>query len=121
MEFDKNKSIYLQIADYISENILTGNFPEGSKIMSVRELAGQIGVNPNTVMRSYAQLQEEKIIYLKRGIGVFVSDNASARIKKQLKSQFLKNELPAVIKKMHMLGLDISDFEILFKKIKSQS
>jgi len=119
MEFNKNKSIYLQIVDYISENILTGEFPEGSKILSVRELAGQIGVNPNTVMRSYAQLQEDEIIFLKRGIGVFVNDKASAKIRRKLKANFLKNELPIVIKKMQMLDIDLADLEKIYNKLKN--
>ncbi len=116
MEFNKNKSIYLQIVDFINEKILTGEFPEGAKIMSVREMAGMIGVNPNTVMRSYTYLQEEDIIYLKRGIGVFVSIHASAKIKKNLKKAFLKNELPAIIKKMKMLNIDIDELNKLLNK-----
>ncbi len=118
MEFKKNQSIYLQIADYICENILTGEFPEGSKIFSVREMAVQIGVNPNTVMRSYTQLQEDDIIFLKRGIGVFVSENAISKIKKNFKTQFLKTELPAIIKKMNLLGIDISEIEKIYSKTK---
>jgi len=121
MEFNKNKSIYLQIVDYISESILRGQFQEGAKILSVREMAAQIGVNPNTVMRSYTHLQELGIIYIKRGIGVFVADQASENIKKKLKARFLKQELPEIVKKMQLLEIDISELEPYLSKINHKS
>ncbi len=116
IELKSNQSIYLQISDFIYENILNGTFGAETKIPSVREMAAQVGVNPNTVMRSYAQLQEEGIIFNKRGIGVFVSADASGKIKKKLKSDFLKYEMPEIIKKMKMLDIDFLEFEKLFKQ-----
>ena len=58
MEFKKNQAIYLQITDLISANIITGKWPDGERIISVRELAGQIEVNPNTVMLSLIHISE---------------------------------------------------------------
>ena len=72
MEFNQNKPIYLQIADGISEKILSGELKEGDRILSVRELGGELGVNPNTAMRSYEKLTMDGIIYNQRGIGYFV-------------------------------------------------
>ena len=69
MEFDSNKSIYLQIYDAICESILSGRLCADSRIASVREYGAEIGVNPNTVMRSYEKLTNDGIIYNKRGIG----------------------------------------------------
>ena len=116
MEFKKNQSIYLQIVDFVRENIMTGTFPAGVKISSVREMAAQIGVNPNTVMRSYTQLQDSEIIYNKRGVGFFVNEKAADKIRKKMKSDFLSNELPAIIKKMKMLDVDISELERMMEK-----
>ena len=73
MEFDQHKPIYLQIADAICERILTGQWPEGDRIPSVRECGVSLEVNPNTVARSYDELSTEGIIHNKRGIGYFVS------------------------------------------------
>ena len=72
MEFDQHKPIYLQIADAICERILTGQWPEGDRIPSVRECGVSLEVNPNTVARSYDELSSEGIIHNKRGIGYFV-------------------------------------------------
>ena len=69
MEFNQNKPIYLQIADGISEKILSGELKEGDRILSVRELGSELGVNPNTAMRSYEKLTMDGIIYNQRGIG----------------------------------------------------
>ena len=73
MEFKDNEAIYLQIAGYVSELILRGKWPPDSKIPSVRELAGDLQVNPNTVMRTYELLQSQNVLYNKRGIGFFVA------------------------------------------------
>ena len=71
MEFNSNRPIYLQICDWICERILSGDLAPDSRIQSVREFGAEIGVNPNTVMRSYEKLTADGIIYNKRGIGYF--------------------------------------------------
>ena len=63
MEFDPNKPIYLQICDNICEQILSGGLAPESRILSVREYGASIGVNPNTVARSYEKLTDAGIIY----------------------------------------------------------
>ena len=73
MEFRDNEAIYLQIAALVSDNILLGKWPGEQKIPSVRDLAVELEVNPNTVMRSYEFLQNQGIIYNKRGLGLFVA------------------------------------------------
>ena len=119
MEFKKNQTIYLQIADFICENILTHKWPEEEKIFSVRELAAQIEVNPNTIMRTFSHLQEMGIIYNKRGIGYFVSQGASKKIKDMQKLEFIKQELPEVFKKMELLQIDFVELEEIYKSINS--
>jgi len=116
MEFKKNQTIYMQIANFICENILTNNWPENEKISSVRELAASIEVNPNTVMRSYSYLQDSDIIYNKRGIGFFVSDGAAAKIQSIQKKEFIENEMPAFIKKMKLLEIKLETFKKHFNK-----
>jgi len=114
MEFKKNQSIYLQIADLICENILTLKWPVGEKINSVRELAANIEVNPNTVMRTYTHLQEAGIIKNKRGIGYFVTEGAPQKIVDLHRHNFVTQELPEVVKKMNLLGVSLKEFQILF-------
>lgn len=94
MEFDSNKSIYLQICDTICENILSGELAPDSRIPSVREYGADIGVNPNTVMRSYEKLTSEGIIYNRRGIGYFISPDAKEIVLQSQRNEFLSQELP---------------------------
>lgn len=109
MEFNQNKSIYLQIADSISEKILSGELKEGDRILSVRELGGELGVNPNTAMRSYEKLTSEGIIYNQRGIGYFVSDGARQIALDNMRAAFLNDELPEILRRMKLLEIKPSD------------
>jgi DNA-binding transcriptional regulator YhcF (GntR family) len=71
MEFRDNPAIYIQIAEYVCEQILLKKWKLDDKIISIRELAVTIEVNPNTVQRAYDFLQQKNIITNKRGIGLF--------------------------------------------------
>lgn len=108
MEFNSNKSIYLQICDAICEQILSGDLAPDARIPSVREYGADIGVNPNTVMRSYEKLTSEGIIYNKRGIGYFISPEARELVLEAQRKDFLENELPAIRRRMALLGIDPS-------------
>jgi DNA-binding transcriptional regulator YhcF (GntR family) len=115
MEFINNKGIFLQIAESISEKVIEGQYPPGEKIPSVRELATDIGVNPNTVMRTYSELQSRGIIENKRGIGYYVSEKAEEIILKLKKKEFFENELPLIVKQTKILGITLKDLEPHFK------
>ena len=85
--------------------ILSGEWAEMERIVSVREMAQMVGVNPNTIVRSYQLLESQEIIYNKRGLGYFVKDGAVARIKDNVKNEFIANELPQFKAKAQMLGI----------------
>ena len=106
MEFNSNKAIFLQIRDTIRERILSGELKPGDRIPSVREYGADIGVNPNTVMRTYERLTLEGVIFNKRGIGYFISEEARDIVLESSRKEFLEEELPVVIRKMELLGLD---------------
>ena len=109
MEFDNNRPIYLQIADGICEQILQGRFKPGERIPSVREWAANIGVNPNTVARSYETLSDRKVIYNTRGIGFSVADDAMEAILAEERRKFTEEELPAILKRAELLGLNLKE------------
>lgn len=109
MEFNQNKSIYLQIADSISEKVLSGELKEGDRILSVRELGAELGVNPNTAMRSYEKLTDDGIIYNQRGIGYFVAQGARQTALSQMRRDFLENELPDILRRMKLLEIDFKE------------
>lgn len=116
MDFKDQQAIYLQIADYVCENILLKKWPAGEKIISIRELAVKTEVNPNTVQRAYDFLQQKEIISNKRGIGYFIENDAEKKIKSYRKELFLENELPGVFKNMFLLGISIKDIEVKYKR-----
>jgi GntR family transcriptional regulator len=105
MQFQNGKSIFLQIADTITEKVMSGEFPAGEKIPSVRELAAEMGVNPNTVMRTYSELQAMNIIENQRGIGYFVSTEAQKIIVSGKKDEFFTKVLPEFLRQAALLGI----------------
>lgn len=109
MEFNPNKPIYLQIYDSVCERILGGELCSDDRILSVREYGAEIGVNPNTVMRSYEKLTNDGIIYNKRGIGYFISRDAKDTVLECQKKEFLEKELPLILKRMALLGIKAED------------
>ena len=116
MEFKERRSIYLQIADALADRILAGEWGEEERIPSIREVSADLGVNPNTVMRSFNFLQEREIILNKRGIGYFVDPQGPDRIREWKKEEFISRELPMVFKTMDQLGLNPSDLETYYEK-----
>lgn len=116
MEFKDKQAIYLQIADYICEQILLGKWPPGERIPSVRDLAAMTEVNPNTVMRTYDFLQGKEIIFNKRGIGYSADDKAAEKILDYKKERFLATELPEFFKNMYLLGIGIDELRTRYEK-----
>ena len=111
MNFSPQKPIYLQICDSISERIISGELKAEERIPSVREYGSEIGVNPNTMMRCYEKLTADGIIYNKRGIGYFVAADAPGTILAAQRREFLEKEVPAIRRRMKLLGLDVSIFQ----------
>ncbi len=107
MEFDSNKPIYLQISDNLCERILSGELKPEDRILSVRELGAEIGVNPNTVARSYEKLTDAGIIYTKRGLGYFVSPGAKEAVLEAERKDFMENDWPKLLKRAALLGIDL--------------
>lgn len=115
MEFTDNQAIYLQIADHFCENILLEKWKVGDRIPSVREIAVTIEVNPNTVMRTFTYMQEKGIIFNKRGIGYFVSDDGFEKTKLLKKENFVKQELPLVFREMTLLNITMDDVNTYYQ------
>ena len=111
MEFTQPQAIYLQIGDYMCENILRRVWHGGDRIPSIRELAMDVQVNPNTVTRTYAYLQDQGIIFNRRGIGYFVADRAYHEARELKRRSFIDRDLPQLFKTMDLLGLELSDLE----------
>ncbi|MBN1181743.1 MAG: GntR family transcriptional regulator [Bacteroidales bacterium] len=117
MEFRDTQAIYLQIADYICESILQKKWMEEDRIPSVRELAVNMEVNPNTVMRTFNYLQEKGVIYNKRGIGYFITEDGFKQTLDLKKQAFLEEEIPQFIKTMKLLGITVEDLKKYYEQI----
>jgi DNA-binding transcriptional regulator YhcF (GntR family) len=109
MEFSQPKGIYLQIADQMRDRILQGEWAEGERIPSIRELAVMLGVNPNTVTKSYQALTDRNIIENQRGLGYFVARDAKRTILREMKNEFIDEELPRVFRTMRLLDMPIDE------------
>lgn len=115
IDFNNTQTIYMQIVDWVFEQILTAAWKPGDKAKSVRELAVMFEVNPNTVMRSYDYLQNNGIFLNKRGIGFFVTEDAVEKIKILRKREFMEEEVPVFIKNVKLLDIDVNEIINLLK------
>ncbi|MBD1434130.1 GntR family transcriptional regulator [Sphingobacterium sp. DN00404] len=116
MHFNSEKAIYLQITEFVMEKILKKEWLADQKIPSVRDLGGELEVNPNTVMRAYDILQQQEIIYNKRGLGFFVATDAKPSIVALRKKQFIEVELPHFFNTIDLLGISLEEINFYYQK-----
>lgn len=116
MIFKEGKPIYWQIADRIGDDILSGKYQEEARIPSVREFAALMEVNANTTMRAYEMLQNRNIIYMKRGIGFFVSTGARELVLEYRKSIFIGEDLNGFFHEIYTLGIPIEEITSLYQE-----
>lgn len=109
MNYNNTQAIFIQIVDLICERVLNEYYKPEERSPSVRELAAEMQVNPNTVMRSYERLQNNGIIYNRRGIGYFFTPDAKDKIINMRHNQFIEETLPAVFKEMNLLNVKLED------------
>ena len=111
MKFRKDRPIYIQIEDFVRENILKGKWKQEDRIPSIRDMAVEMEVNPNTVMRAYSELQDQDIIYNKRGIGYFIEIEAKQKLLGQEKDKFMEKQLPRLFEKMNLLNISFKEIK----------
>ena len=111
MTFSNDKAIYIQMADRLCDEIISGTYQDDARIPSVREYAVLLQVNTNTAMKAYDQLARDEIIYNKRGLGYFVMPGAKQKIMEARRQEFIEQTLPELFRNMRMLGIDIDDIK----------
>lgn len=121
IDFKSTKGIFQQIADNLCHQILEGKLLPGERVPSVRDLAADFEVNRNTLLRTYAILEDAGVITNKRGIGFFVADNAVELIRATEKKEFFSNDLPDFMRKVQLLKLTENDMLDLLNLIKNNS
>lgn len=116
MEFQSQTAIWMQIAQQIAARIMAGEWPPGERIPSVRELAAEIQVNPNTVARSVVFLQEAGVIVNQRGIGYFVAGDGVDKAREMRKRAFLEDLAPVFFKTVGQLGISWDELKTLYQQ-----
>jgi GntR family transcriptional regulator len=105
----EERPVYLRLRDSISAMILEGRVSDGDPLPSVRSLAAEFGANPLTVAKAYQTFQDEGLIIVRRGVGMFVAPGASARLRDAERADFLTNRWPGIAAQIRRLGLDADD------------
>lgn len=118
MDFKANKPIYMQIVEFCFQKILTNEWLKDERIPSVRELGTMLQVNPNTAMRAFEYMQNENVIYSKRGMGYFVAKDAQIQISKHQKNEFFDEVLPETFRIMDLLDITIEEVVDRYKQSK---
>lgn len=90
-----SKPVYLKLRDIISESILDGEYTEGDMLPSVRSFAVEQGANPLTVAKAYQEFQEDGLVTVKRGVGMFVASGAKGKLRDTQRADFIKKRLAA--------------------------
>lgn len=111
LELDQEKPIFLQIAENIEDGILTNGFPENSQIPSITEFSVNYKINPATALKGINLLVDEKILFKKRGVGMFVAEGAVQKLRQKRQNQFYNNYIKKLIEEAKRL--DISSDEII--------
>ena len=100
------RPVYLRLREQIAAAILDGAYPEGEMLPSVRALAAEQSANPLTVAKAYQTFQDEGLVTVKRGVGMFVAEGATDRLRTLMRQDFLANVWPPVAQQMRRIGLD---------------
>lgn len=102
----EERPVYLRLRDTIAAMILEGKVRDGDPLPSVRSLAADFGANPLTVAKAYQTFQEEGLVTVRRGVGMFVAAGAADRLRTSERREFLDNRWPGIVSHMRRLGLE---------------
>ncbi len=104
-----DRPVYLRLRDSIAATILDGKVGDGDPLPSVRSLAAEHGANPLTVAKAYQTFQDEGLVVVKRGVGMFVAEGATAKLRANARKEFLDQRWPAIAAHIRRLDLDAAD------------
>lgn len=104
-----NKPVYLKLRDLIADAIIDGTYGEGTMLPSVRAFAAEQGANPLTVAKAYQQFQLDGLVEVQRGVGMFVARGAAEKLRRSERELFLRQEWPAVARRIARLGITPAD------------
>jgi GntR family transcriptional regulator len=103
-----DKPVYIRLRETIADAILAGKYGDGDPLPSVRAFAAEEQANPLTVAKAYQGFQDEGLIVVKRGVGMFVAPGARARLRDSERNRFVSEEWPQIRARMQRLGIDLA-------------
>lgn len=103
------KPVYVRLREVIADAIMAGKYGDGDPLPSVRAFATEQQANPLTVAKAYQGFQDEGLVVVKRGVGMFVAPGARARLSDSERTRFLKEEWPEIRARMKRLGINASE------------
>jgi len=106
---NQSKPVYLKLRDMIAAAIIDGRYAEGDMLPSVRALAAEQGANPLTVAKAYQQFQNDGLVEVQRGVGMYVVRGAAERLCRSEREVFLREEWPEIRVRMERLGVSASE------------
>ncbi len=109
--WDEKQPIYMQLADILVGRLIDGEPPEGEAMPSVRTLASQYLLNPLTVNRALQALGDDGLLENRRGLGLYVTGGARARLRATERQRFLNDEWPRLRDRLRQLGLGPQDLK----------
>lgn len=109
----ESKPVYLRLRDTIAASILDGRYRDGDMLPSVRALSVQEGANPLTVAKAYQCFQDAGVVVVKRGVGMFVAEGATGRLRETERRRFLEEQWPPVADQIKRLGISVDDLGLL--------
>ena len=112
--FQNDLPIYSQLIDKIKLGIVSGSMPPGERLASVRDLATEAGVNPNTMQRALQELEREGLVFSQRTAGRFVTEDTD--VIEELKKKLAKGQIEKFLKAMGELGYDRDEILALLKE-----
>jgi GntR family transcriptional regulator len=107
--FDDRSPIYLQIADGIKNDVLSGALKEDEQVMSTNQYAAFYRINPATAAKGFAQLVDEGVLYKKRGIGMFVSPDAREKLRRQRRERFFTEVVDPMLAEAKRIGIEVDE------------
>ncbi len=113
-QLEKDRPIYVQLVEELQSRIVSGHYPSGSKIASVRDLAAEAAVNPNTMQRALAELEQSGLLRAERTAGRFVTDDTAliAAVRKNL----AREKIQSFIRDLTVLGFQKEEIIALMKE-----
>ena len=102
---NQSKPVYLKLRDQIAAAIIDGRYAEGEMLPSVRALAAEQGANPLTVAKAYQQFQNDNLVEVQRGVGMYVAKGAASILRRREREAFLNEEWPELRERMERLGI----------------